>query len=90
MQQAMGLISPLQRQCKHCRWLTKDILQVDGQIGVVDERGDRTKGLGQAERQQLGIDGLVGKGVQQSIEALTLLCKPTLRLLWLSCGQRSA
>ena len=55
----------------------------------MDERGNRAKGLGQAERQQLGIDGLVGKGVQERVEALTLLGKPTLRLLWLSCGQRS-
>lgn len=37
----------------------QDVLQVDGQVGVVDEGGDRAEGLGDAQGDELGIDCLV-------------------------------
>ena len=47
------------RQKAAAQGRTEDVLQVDGEVCVVDESGDRAQGLGQAEHQQLCIDGLV-------------------------------
>ena len=58
--------------------LTEDILQVDGQVCVMNESCNGAKCLRQTQRQQLCIDGFVREGVQQRVNVLSLLGKPPL------------